>query len=258
MFVGSFFSCNVNYNLATGMKLKILYIFLYTVLFLVIFNNNLSISKWYAEPNCWRQGNCYITIEATKSIWIELLCFQWVQNDRKCTCDCCPKNLTLPWLDFRFYAKWDRRRPKPQLRRLFPQIFPRTLASLNKQLHIFSQFSLIVLIMPRPTPIVIRHEVLARWPDSLMLPSTVSWRPAATGTLVPGKPIGAPQKTTPHQDHDLCRMVRQDRSICAQAQTGQMRNLYGVRAGWKTINNRFLCHGYRAYRPTRKPLSIAN
>ena len=38
---------------------------------------------------------------------------------------------------------------------------PRTVASSNQQLHIFSQYSLIVLIMDRPNPIGIRHEVLA-------------------------------------------------------------------------------------------------
>ena len=37
----------------------------------------------------------------------------------------------------------------------------RTMAGSNQPLHIFSQFSLIVLIMPRQTPIDIGHEVLA-------------------------------------------------------------------------------------------------
>ena len=37
-----------------------------------------------------------------------------------------------------------------------------------------------------------------------------------------------------------------------------MRNLYGGRAGWKTINNRLLPRGYQAYRPTRKPMLTAN
>ena len=39
---------------------------------------------------------------------------------------------------------------------------------------------------------------------------------------------------------------------------GWMRTLYGMRAGWKTINNRLLSHGYCVYRPTRKPLLTAN
>ena len=37
-----------------------------------------------------------------------------------------------------------------------------------------------------------------------------------------------------------------------------MRNLYGMRAGRTTVNNRLLSRGYRAYRPTTKPLLTAN
>ena len=69
---------------------------------------------------------------------------------------------------------------------------------------------------------------------------------------------GAPRKTTTRQDHALLRMVRQDRFTGARALTAWMRNLYGMMAGQKTINNRFLSRGYRAYRPTRKSLLTAN
>ena len=37
-----------------------------------------------------------------------------------------------------------------------------------------------------------------------------------------------------------------------------MRNLYGMRAGRTTVNNRLLSRGYRAYRPTTRPLLTAN
>ena len=37
-----------------------------------------------------------------------------------------------------------------------------------------------------------------------------------------------------------------------------MRNLYGMRAGRTTVNNRLLSRGYRAYMPTTKPLLSAN
>ena len=37
-----------------------------------------------------------------------------------------------------------------------------------------------------------------------------------------------------------------------------MRNLYGMRAGRTTVNNRLLSRGFRAYRPTTKPLLTAN
>ena len=87
----------------------------------------------------------------------------------------------------------------------------------------------------------------------LMLPSKhVLWRHAATGTLVPDKSTGIPRQTTPHQGCVLLRMVPQDRFISAQALTAQMRNLYGMRTGRKTINNELLSHGYRTYKPTRK------
>ena len=66
------------------------------------------------------------------------------------------------------------------------------------------------------------------------------------------------RKTTPRQDRALLRMVRQDRFLSARALTARMRNLYGMRAGRTTINNRLLSRGYRAYRPTTKPLLTAN
>ena len=83
-------------------------------------------------------------------------------------------------------------------------------------------------------------------------------RHAATGSLVPGKSSGAPRKTTPGQDRALLRMVRQDRFLSARALTARMRNLYGMRAGRTVVNNRLLSRGYRAYRPTTKPLLTAN
>ena len=48
-----------------------------------------------------------------------------------------------------------------QLRCAFSQIYLCTVASSNQQLYIFSQFTLIVLIMRRPTLTGIGHEVLA-------------------------------------------------------------------------------------------------
>ena len=75
-------------------------------------------------------------------------------------------------------------------------------------------------------------------------------RHAATGSLVPGKSSGALQMTTPRQDRALLRIVRQDRFLSARALMARMRNLYGMRAGRTTVNNRLLSRGYRAYRPT--------
>ena len=116
--------------------------------------------------------------------------------------------------------------------------------------------------MPRPTSMGIRHEVFALAREGIkqgaiaarvgciVLPSTAS--------LVPGKSSGAPRKTTPRQNRALLRMVRQDRFLSARALTARMRNLYGIRAGPTTVNNRLLSRGYRAYRPTTKPLLTAN
>ena len=64
--------------------------------------------------------------------------------------------------------------------------------------------------------------------------------------------------TTPRQDRALLRMVRQDRFLSARALTARMRYLYGMRAGRTPVNNRLLSRGYRAYRPTTKPLLTAN
>ena len=78
-------------------------------------------------------------------------------------------------------------------------------------------------------------------------------RHAATGSLMPGK---SSRKTTPRQDRALLRMVRKGRLWSARALTARMRNLYGIRAGCTTVNNRLLFRGYRAY--TTKPLLTAN
>ena len=181
------------------------------------------------------------------------------------------RNLTLPWADIQCKVKWDRRAPKPQYRWSFPQINLHTVTTLNQYLHIFSKVFLIVRTMPRPTPMGIRHEVFALAREGIkqgaiaarvgLTHATVNCilkRHAATGSLVPGKSSGAPRKTTPRQDRALLRMVRQDRFLSARALTARMRNLYGMRAGHTTVNNRLLSRGYRAYRLTTKPLLTAN
>ena len=69
---------------------------------------------------------------------------------------------------------------------------------------------------------------------------------------------GAPRKTTPRQDRALLRMVRQDRFLSARALTVRMRNLYGMRAGRTTVNNRLLSRGYRAYSPCWLPTTVVS
>ena len=83
---------------------------------------------------------------------------------------------------------------------VIPQICLCTVTSSFQQFHIFSQFSLIVLMMPHLFPIGITHEVLALAREGLrqraiagrvvLTRATVNcilWRHAATVTLVPGK-----------------------------------------------------------------------
>ena len=62
----------------------------------------------------------------------------------------------------------------------------------------------------------------------------------------------------PHLVKTLFRMVRRDRFISARALKARMRNLYRMRAGQKTINNRLSSRGYHAFRTARKPLLTAN
>ena len=125
--------------------------------------------------------------------------------------------------------------------------------------------------MPRPTPMGIRHEVFALARKGIKQGATAARvgltratvnsilkRHAATGFLVPGKSSGAPRKTTPRQDRAMLRMVWQDRFLSARALTARMRNLYGMRAGRTTVNNRLLSRVYWAYRPTTKPLLTTN
>ena len=125
--------------------------------------------------------------------------------------------------------------------------------------------------MPRLTPMGIRHEGFAFARESIkqgaiaarvgLTRATVNRilkRHAATGSLVPGKSSGAPRKTTSRQDRALLRMARQDRFLSARALMAQMRNRYGMRASRTMVNNLLLSRGYRAYRPTTKPLLTAN
>ena len=181
------------------------------------------------------------------------------------------RNPTLPWADIQCKVKWDRRAPKPQYRWSFPQINLHTVTTLNQYLHIFSKVFLIVRTMPRPTPMGIRHEVFALASEGIKQGAIAARvgltrapvnrilkRHAATGSLVLGKSSGAPRKTTPRQDRALLRMVRQDRFLSARALTARMRNLYGMRTGRTTVNNRLLSRGYRAYRPTMMTSSNGN
>ena len=176
------------------------------------------------------------------------------------------RNSTLPWPGVYFNARLDRRNPKPQLRWSIPQILPSHCGKFQPTIAFIFQFSLIVLIKP-----CIRHEVLAfaresMWQSAIAghvnpTHATINHilrRYAATGTLVPGKSTGAPQKTTPRQDSALFRIVRQDRFISVRALTARMRNFYGMRAGRKTIKNRLLSRSYHAYRPTTKPMLTGN
>ena len=103
---------------------------------------------------------------------------------------------------------------------VIPPNLPSHCGKFKSTIAHFSQFSLIILI----TATV----------------NCIPWRYAATGILVPGKSTGAPRKTTPHQDHPFLRMVRHDRFINAPALTAQMRNLGGMSAGQKIINNLLL------------------
>ena len=105
----------------------------------------------------------------------------------------------------------------------------------------FSKDFLIVRTMPRPTPMGIRHEVFALAREGIkqgaiaahvgLTRATVNRilkRPAATGSLVPGKSSGAPWKTTPWQDRALLRMVWQDRFLSARALTTLVPRLPGI------------------------------
>ena len=84
--------------------------------------------------------------------------------------------------------------------------------------------------MIQPTPIRIRHELLAlacqgMWQNAIagregLTHATVNHmlqRHAANGTLVPSKSTRAPRKTTPRQDCALLRLVQEDHFIRAQA-----------------------------------------
>ena len=159
----------------------------------------------------------------------------------KCACGCplTKPHLTLAGLSLKCQVgSWKSKTTASVV--ISPNLLPQ-FGKFEKQLHIFSQFSLIALLMPRPTRIWIRHEVLALAHESVrkiaiagcmgLTRATVNCilrRHAATGTLVPGKSTEVPWKTTPRQD---CALIT---------------NYYGMRAGWKDISYWLLSLGYRA------------
>ena len=207
-------------------------------------------------------------LKTIKPMWIELLCFHLAEIGMIWTLECSPtkSDTTLGRHSMQGQVGSSSHSRNHSIGGRSPKsIF--TLWQLWINICIFFQkFFLIVRTMPRPTPMDIRHEVFAlahegNKPGAIaarvgLTRATVNRilkRHAATGSLVPGKSSGAPRKTTPRQDRALLRMVRQDRFLSARALTARMRNLYGMRAGRTTVNNRLLSRGYRAYRPTTKP-----
>ena len=78
----------------------------------------------------------------------------------------------------------------------------------------------------------------------LALPSTAS---SAGVLLLEFWCQASPQKATPRQVHALLRIVQQNHFISARALTAQMKNLYGMRVGRKSINSRLLSCGYHTY-----------
>ena len=170
---------------------------------------------------------------------------------------------TLPWLDFHFNAKWDCRSPKPQLRWSFLQICLRTVESSNQWLHIFSQFSLIVLIMPRPTHIGIRHEVLALAREG-MRRSAIAGRVGLTHATVNNLILGT------RQAHGGSSIDQTSSRPCF-VEDGPTRSLHNC-SGLEGVDEEFVRnegwpenHQQPAfvpwlpcYRHTRKPLLTAN
>ena len=223
------------------------------------------------DIHSWKK-DCYTPIWGTKSIGIEFLCFQLPEIDKKCTCECCPmkSDLTLAGLSLQC-----------QVRSLKFKTTASVVIWPNLHLHggKFESttaycFSIVIDYSDNAPCYPYRYQACSAstcpWEGMRqnafagrvgLTHATVNcllWRHATTGTLVPGKSKGAPGKTTPRPDRAMLRMIRQDRFISARYLTARKRNLYGMRAGWKTINNRLLSHVYRAYRPTWKPLLIAN
>ena len=123
---------------------------------------------------CTKSGNFYDMAPYSEAIqrakhtpmWIELLCFHlqtWLKLAWYGPVIVPQRNPTLPWADIQCKVKWDRRATKPQYRWSFPQINLHTVT-------IFAYF------FTRATV----NRILKRH--------------AATGSLVPGKSSGAPER----------------------------------------------------------------
>ena len=124
------------------------------------------------------------------------------------------RNPTLPWPDFNFNAKWDRRRPNPQHRwYCYKSAFALWQVRINN--------CIFFPIIPCPTPVGSRHKVIALALEGMRqsaIAGRMGLRHAATGTFVPGKSVGLLGK--PHDT--LLRTVQQDCFISAQALTAEV------------------------------------
>ena len=214
-----------------------------------------------------RQEVVTTPFEAIKSIWIEFLCFQWAKIDMKCTRNCSPtkSDLTLTGLSIQCQVG---SKSKTAAEVVISPNLPLHCGKLESTIaYFFSHCSLIVLIMPHPTSIVIGMKclhlpvracgkalLLVAW-VWLVLPLT-----AYSGGMLPlESSCQARPRGLLGRPHLVKTMLCSGWSNqIAQALTVWMRNLYGMRAGRKTINNWLLSRGHHAYKSTRKPLLGAN
>ena len=132
----------------------------------------------------------------------------WAEIDMKCARDCSPTkpDLTLAGLPLQCQAVFEVQ--NHSLGGRFPKsAFALWQVRINNCIC-FAHFALIVIIMPHPTPIgmnslylpvkVCGHSAIAGR-VGLTTINRILQRRAATGNLVPGKSMGAPQKTTLHE-----------------------------------------------------------
>ena len=120
--------------------------------------------------------------------------------------------------------------------------------------------------MPRPTLMGIMHEVFALAREGIKQGAIAARVGLSRATVNRMQPLdlwcqaslqGHPEKQHLSKTMHCWGWSEKDCFLSARALTAGIRNLYGMRAGRTTVNNRLLSRGYRAYRPTTKPLLTA-
>ena len=118
----------------------------------------------------------------------------------------------------------------------------------SKQCSVLNQFAQGMRFLHWPVRACVKATLLLGLVWHVKTVNPIILRQTGTASQEKGKSAGAPRKTTACQESTLLRMVCEDCFRSAPALTERMRNLYGVRVGWKILKKLSLTANSRQLR----------